>query len=147
LRDESFSDSLNDYTVLVGDFIKFVKNYEEDELEPFGRWREGYIGAKLNSMKKTVEGTPTKEETKVLLTEALSTDDLYLQGSRNFFFHFDQFLTECELFFSNRSLEMKIILRSFVACWKLYSQAVVGCLQENMSIIEEMNGYMSFSPR
>lgn len=57
---------------------------------------------------------------------------MYQQHAKNIDIVFDQFLCECEHFFANRALEMKIMLRSFVVCWKLYAQAVVSTLDENL---------------
>jgi len=146
LREESFADSLNDYIICVTEFLRFVKRYEEEHLQPFDEWREAYISSKLQSLHRSLDGGQvSKQQVRQQLSEALARDDDYMIASKNFYLDFDQFLTECELFFGNRSLEMKIILRSFVACWRLYSQAVVGCLQENMGVIGQMDDRLVLS--
>jgi len=39
---------------------------------------------------------------------------------------------------------MKILMRSFITCWKLYSQAVVATLDENLSVIGQINGSINY---
>jgi len=96
LRDESFSDSLSDYTGLVASFLKFVKAFEDDELRAFEKWREGYIGTRLGQIKKTVE-SQHRDEIKEKLADALSKDEAYVQATKAFFYNFDLFLTETEV--------------------------------------------------
>lgn len=97
LRDESFSDGLNDYTILVTDFLKFVRAFEEEEVRPFERWRNGYLTSRLNVVRKSLEGQAEKEDLRDKLAESLAKDDLYNQISKNFFHNFDHFITESEV--------------------------------------------------
>lgn len=144
LRDEAFADSLGDYIGMVVEFTEYVRKFQQNEVKVFEKWRENYINSRISLIKKSFDEPPTKDLIKEKLADALGKDEIYIQYTKKFYLSFDRFLTECEHFYSNRSLEMKILMRSFVSCWKMYSQAVVATLRENIDIIEQMDGKVAF---
>lgn len=57
MRDDSFSDGMSDYILLVSAFIDYVKDFEGGEIRAYERWRSSYISQRVAAHRKAHEET------------------------------------------------------------------------------------------